>query len=106
MTARFLHVSDLHFGAGRDAEIEVGLSRLLENLDLELIVASGDLTSPGLAPGVSAGVSKQGDPLDAAWQAGFRPVVALAGPGRTTPWKPGGNASPANTGASRAPQAL
>jgi len=46
VTARFLHVSDLHFGAGRDAEIEVGLSRLLENLDLELIVASGDLTSP------------------------------------------------------------
>ena len=39
MTARFLHVSDLHFGAGRDAEIEVGLSRLLENLDLELIEA-------------------------------------------------------------------
>ena len=34
LTARFLHVSDLHFGAGRDAEIEVGLSRLLENLDL------------------------------------------------------------------------
>jgi predicted MPP superfamily phosphohydrolase len=46
VTARFLHVSDLHFGAGRDAELEVGLSRLLENLDLELIVASGDLTSP------------------------------------------------------------
>ena len=60
MTARFLHVSDLHFGAGRDAEIEVGPSRLLENLDLELIVASGDLTSPGLAPGDSAAESKQG----------------------------------------------
>jgi 3',5'-cyclic AMP phosphodiesterase CpdA len=44
VTARFLHVSDLHFGAGRDAEIELGLSRLLENLELELIVASGDLT--------------------------------------------------------------
>jgi 3',5'-cyclic AMP phosphodiesterase CpdA len=39
VTARFLHVSDLHLGAGREAEIE-------ENLDLELIVASGDLTSP------------------------------------------------------------
>jgi hypothetical protein len=38
VTARFLHVSDLHFGAGRGAEIEVGLSRLLDNLDLELIV--------------------------------------------------------------------
>jgi 3',5'-cyclic AMP phosphodiesterase CpdA len=44
VTARFLHVSDLHFGAGRDAEIERGLTRLVEHARPELIVASGDLT--------------------------------------------------------------
>lgn len=44
MPARFLHVSDLHFGAGRDAEIERGLATLVERIDPELIVASGDLT--------------------------------------------------------------
>jgi len=44
VAARFLHVSDLHFGAGRDAEIEAGLEALVERLGPELIVASGDLT--------------------------------------------------------------
>jgi 3',5'-cyclic AMP phosphodiesterase CpdA len=44
VTARVLHVSDLHFGAGHDAEIELGLAALVERVEPELIVASGDLT--------------------------------------------------------------
>ena len=44
MTARILHVSDLHFGAGHDPKIEVGLTDLVERIEPELIVASGDLT--------------------------------------------------------------
>ena len=44
MPARFLHVSDLHFGAGPDAEIERGLAAFVERADPALIVASGDLT--------------------------------------------------------------
>lgn len=44
MAARFLHLSDLHFGAGHDAEIEQGLTALIERVQPELIVASGDLT--------------------------------------------------------------
>jgi len=42
--ARFLHVSDLHFGAGDDAEIERGLEAFVERVGPDLIVASGDLT--------------------------------------------------------------
>jgi 3',5'-cyclic AMP phosphodiesterase CpdA len=37
-------VSDLHFGAGHDAEIELGLAAMVERFEPELIVASGDLT--------------------------------------------------------------
>ena len=44
MTARLLHLSDLHFGAGRDAEVELGVKALVERVEPELIVASGDLT--------------------------------------------------------------
>jgi 3',5'-cyclic AMP phosphodiesterase CpdA len=44
VAARVLHVSDLHFGAGRDAEIELGLAALVERVEPALIVASGDLT--------------------------------------------------------------
>ncbi len=44
MTARILHVSDLHFGAGHDAEIELGLAELVEGASPDLIVASGDLS--------------------------------------------------------------
>ncbi len=44
MTTRVLHLSDLHFGAGRDAEIQLGLTVLVERVEPELIVASGDLT--------------------------------------------------------------
>jgi len=42
--ARFLHLSDLHFGAGPDEEIERGLAAFVERVSPELIVASGDLT--------------------------------------------------------------
>ena len=44
MPARFLHLSDLHFGAGPDEEIERGLAAFVERVSPELIVASGDLT--------------------------------------------------------------
>jgi 3',5'-cyclic AMP phosphodiesterase CpdA len=44
VAARLLHLSDLHFGAGRDAEIELGLAAIVEQAKPELIVASGDLT--------------------------------------------------------------
>jgi 3',5'-cyclic AMP phosphodiesterase CpdA len=44
VTARILHLSDLHFGAGRDAEIEHGLTELVQRVEPDLIVASGDLT--------------------------------------------------------------
>lgn len=47
MSARFLHVSDLHFGAGDDATIAQGLEELVERSDPELVVASGDLTHRG-----------------------------------------------------------
>jgi 3',5'-cyclic AMP phosphodiesterase CpdA len=44
---RFLHVSDLHFGAGSEAGIAQGLDRLVGELQPELIVASGDLAHRG-----------------------------------------------------------
>jgi 3',5'-cyclic AMP phosphodiesterase CpdA len=44
VTARILHVSDPHFGAGPDAAIELGLGALVERVEPDLIVASGDLT--------------------------------------------------------------
>jgi 3',5'-cyclic AMP phosphodiesterase CpdA len=44
VTTRFLHVSDLHIGAGKEAELERGLAPLIERIRPELIVASGDLT--------------------------------------------------------------
>jgi 3',5'-cyclic AMP phosphodiesterase CpdA len=44
VTARLLHLSDLHFGAGRDAEIELGVKALVERVEPELIVVSGDVT--------------------------------------------------------------
>jgi 3',5'-cyclic AMP phosphodiesterase CpdA len=43
VTTRILHLSDLHFGAGRAAEIQAGLEELVGRVEPELIVASGDL---------------------------------------------------------------
>jgi 3',5'-cyclic AMP phosphodiesterase CpdA len=44
---RVLHVSDLHFGAGDSPSQERGLASLIELIDPELVIASGDLTHRG-----------------------------------------------------------
>ena len=51
MSTRILHVSDLHFGARdtwQEPEVEEELRRLIERVDPELVIASGDLTHRGL----------------------------------------------------------
>jgi 3',5'-cyclic AMP phosphodiesterase CpdA len=45
--ARLLHVSDLHVGAHEEPEIGPALKRLVERLEPQLIVASGDLAHRG-----------------------------------------------------------
>src|SRR5436305_11928588 len=47
MLTRILHVSDLHFGARDDPILERGLASLIEHVDPELVIASGDLTNRG-----------------------------------------------------------
>ncbi|HKI90958.1 MAG TPA: metallophosphoesterase [Gaiellaceae bacterium] len=47
MTARILHVSDLHMGKREDAEVERALAALVERIAPEVVVASGDLTNRG-----------------------------------------------------------
>lgn len=47
MPTRFLHISDLHTGTREDAAIERALATLIERIEPELIVASGDLTHRG-----------------------------------------------------------
>jgi len=42
--ARLLHLSDLHVGTVEEPEVERALGSLIERVDPELIVASGDLT--------------------------------------------------------------
>jgi 3',5'-cyclic AMP phosphodiesterase CpdA len=44
---RILHVSDLHFGARDDPVLERALAGLVERLQPELVIASGDLTNRG-----------------------------------------------------------
>jgi 3',5'-cyclic AMP phosphodiesterase CpdA len=44
---RFLHASDLHFGAGPDDAISQGLEGLVERVAPELIVITGDLAHRG-----------------------------------------------------------
>jgi 3',5'-cyclic AMP phosphodiesterase CpdA len=46
---RVLHLSDLHFGSHSDPRLEPGLEALIERVDPELIIASGDLTHRGRA---------------------------------------------------------
>jgi len=46
---RFLHLSDLHYGAGNDAAIERGAPPLIERFEPELVIASGDLSHRGRA---------------------------------------------------------
>ncbi|HZS30476.1 MAG TPA: metallophosphoesterase [Gaiellaceae bacterium] len=47
MTARLLHVSDLHVGAHEEPEVEQALARLVERVEPQLVVASGDLSHRG-----------------------------------------------------------
>jgi 3',5'-cyclic AMP phosphodiesterase CpdA len=48
VAACLLHVSDLHTGTREDPEVEGALKALVERIEPELIVASGDLTHRGL----------------------------------------------------------
>ena len=47
MNARLLHVSDLHVGTHRERDPERALTRFVERLEPQLVVASGDLTHRG-----------------------------------------------------------
>jgi 3',5'-cyclic AMP phosphodiesterase CpdA len=47
VAARLLHVSDLHVGAHEEKNVEAGLARLVERLEPQLVVASGDLSHRG-----------------------------------------------------------
>jgi 3',5'-cyclic AMP phosphodiesterase CpdA len=47
VSGRLLHVSDLHTGTREDPSIEGALAALIEQVEPELIVASGDLTHRG-----------------------------------------------------------
>ena len=47
MNARLLHVSDLHAGTHEELEVEHALARLVERLEPQLVVASGDLAHRG-----------------------------------------------------------
>jgi 3',5'-cyclic AMP phosphodiesterase CpdA len=47
VTARLLHVSDLHTGSHEEQEVEHALARLVERLEPQLVVASGDLAHRG-----------------------------------------------------------
>ena len=44
MLTRVLHLSDLHYGAGNDADIEHGAPVLIKRFEPELVIASGDLS--------------------------------------------------------------
>jgi 3',5'-cyclic AMP phosphodiesterase CpdA len=88
VATRILHVSDLHFGASDDPELERGLAGLIERTAPELVIASGDLTHRGRRDQHErvAGFLRRLD----------RPVLAVPGnhdipytfPARfTTPWR-------------------
>jgi 3',5'-cyclic AMP phosphodiesterase CpdA len=47
VNARLLHVSDLHRGTHEEQEVEHALARLVEQLQPQLVVASGDLAHRG-----------------------------------------------------------
>jgi 3',5'-cyclic AMP phosphodiesterase CpdA len=48
--ARLLHLSDLHVGTVEEPDVERALGTLIERLDPQLVVASGDLTHRGRPP--------------------------------------------------------
>lgn len=68
---RVLHLSDLHFGSYGGSRLEPGLEALVERVDPELIVASGDLTHRGRAD--------QHDQAAAFLRGLGRPVFAVPG---------------------------
>ena len=86
MTARILHVSDLHTGTPEDARIEPALAALVQREAPDLVVASGDLTHRGRR--------EQHERAHAALTALGAPVLVVPGnhdiphtPSRlTTPW--------------------
>jgi 3',5'-cyclic AMP phosphodiesterase CpdA len=47
VAARILHVSDLHIGTREDTSVERALTTLVERIEPELVIASGDLTHRG-----------------------------------------------------------
>lgn len=47
MTARILHLSDIHTGTHEDTKVEAALVRLIEPAAPDLVIASGDLTNRG-----------------------------------------------------------
>jgi len=47
VAARLLHVSDLHVGSHDEREVERGLARLVEQVEPQLVIASGDLAHRG-----------------------------------------------------------
>ena len=47
MTARILHISDLHVGAREDPRVEAALTALAERIRPELVIATGDLANRG-----------------------------------------------------------
>jgi 3',5'-cyclic AMP phosphodiesterase CpdA len=49
VSARILHVSDLHTGTREDLDVERALQALVERTSPELVIASGDLTHRGRA---------------------------------------------------------
>ena len=50
MDASLLHVSDLHVGTHEERDVEQALARLVERLQPQLVVASGDLAHRGRRP--------------------------------------------------------
>jgi 3',5'-cyclic AMP phosphodiesterase CpdA len=68
---RLLHLSDLHVGSREEPRIEPSLVELVERVDPELIVASGDLTHRGRP--------EQHDRAAAFLQSLGRPVFAVPG---------------------------
>jgi 3',5'-cyclic AMP phosphodiesterase CpdA len=71
VSTRILHLSDLHTGTREDTPIEAAIANLLGRIDVELIVASGDLTHRG---------RREQHERAAAFLRGFgRPLLAIPG---------------------------
>lgn len=47
MTTRLLHVSDLHVGKHENFEVAAGLARFVQEIEPQLVIASGDLSHRG-----------------------------------------------------------